>query len=286
MLESMLSLTLNELQWSQFEVKQTQRPMFGPIETGDGYVMVAIASEKTFQSLMTVIGHPEWVADPRFAKYADRRDNWADLMNGVEAWSRTVTTEQCLARLNDHGVPSSAYRTVSEALSDPQIAHRGALSEASDGGGKFTCRSACLMPTSPRESGWRPWANTRLRTLKRSVFRNGKSLASPADRHTAALTVTVLQHKACGFSSGSRLRPCRGVQFPPICWTVSNDPEMPDDVIWEEFTWLRQPARANQRQYSLLRHLAWPCLRALPTRRSRAAALPLASSSIFPVSIH
>jgi len=137
MLESMLSLTLNELQWSQFEVKQTQRPMFGPIETGDGYVMVAIASEKTFQSLMTVIGHPEWVADSRFAKYSDRRDNWADLMKGVEAWSRTVTTEQCLTRLNDHGVPSSAYRTVSEALSDPQIAHRGALSEASDGGGKF-----------------------------------------------------------------------------------------------------------------------------------------------------
>ena len=73
----MLSLTLNELQWSQFEVKQTQRPMFGPVETADGYVMLAIASEKTFQSLIKVIGHPEWIADPRFAKYADRRDNWA-----------------------------------------------------------------------------------------------------------------------------------------------------------------------------------------------------------------
>ena len=52
MLELMLSLTLNEVQWSQFEVKQTQRPMFGPIETADGYVMLAIASEKTFQSLV------------------------------------------------------------------------------------------------------------------------------------------------------------------------------------------------------------------------------------------
>src|SRR5882672_337633 len=137
MLESMLSLTLNELQWSQFEVKQTARPLFGPIETADGYVMVAIASEKTFQSLMKVIGHPEWVADPRFAEYSDRRDNWTDLMNGVEAWSRTLTTGKCLAELNAHGVPSSAYRTVAEALSDPQIAHRGALSEVSDGGGTF-----------------------------------------------------------------------------------------------------------------------------------------------------
>src|SRR5450631_1023355 len=137
MLESMLSLTLNELQWSQFEVAPTQRPMFGPVETADGYVMLAIASEKTFQSLLKVIGHPEWVADPRFAIYSDRRGNWADLMDGVESWSRAITTEKCVAQLNDAGVPCSAYRTVAEALNDPQISHRGALSEVEDGGGKF-----------------------------------------------------------------------------------------------------------------------------------------------------
>jgi crotonobetainyl-CoA:carnitine CoA-transferase CaiB-like acyl-CoA transferase len=137
MLESMLSLTLNEMQWSQFDVKPSQRPMFGPIETADGYVMVAIASEKTFQSLMKVIGHPEWITDPRFVVYGDRRDNWSGLMNGVESWSRSVTTKVCLVALHDNGVPCSAYRTVAEALNDPQIAHRGALSEVTDGGGTF-----------------------------------------------------------------------------------------------------------------------------------------------------
>ena len=45
--------------------------------------------------------------------------------------------EQCLAALNGHGVPSAAYRTVEEALGDPQIAHRGALAEVEDGGGTF-----------------------------------------------------------------------------------------------------------------------------------------------------
>ena len=64
MLESMLSLTLNELQWSQFEVTQPKRPMYGPIETADGYVMLAIASEKTFQGLVKAIGHPEWTERP------------------------------------------------------------------------------------------------------------------------------------------------------------------------------------------------------------------------------
>jgi crotonobetainyl-CoA:carnitine CoA-transferase CaiB-like acyl-CoA transferase len=160
MLESMLSLTLNELQWSQFTVKQTQRPMFGPVETVDGYVMLAIASEKTFQSLINVIGHPEWMTDPRFAKYSDRRDNWADLMNGVETWSRTLTTEKCLIELNSHGVPCSAYRTVAEALNDPQITHRGALSEVEDGGGTFR-----VLNLPFRMSGANVSAGKRIATL-------------------------------------------------------------------------------------------------------------------------
>lgn len=137
MLEAMLTLTLNEIQWSQFEVAPAQRPMFGPVGSTDGYVMIAIASEKTFRDLMAVIGRPEWINDPRFEKYFDRRANWVALMEGVEAWSRPLSNAQCIAALNAGGVPSSAYRTVAEALADPQLAHRGALAEVTDGGGTF-----------------------------------------------------------------------------------------------------------------------------------------------------
>ena len=137
MLESMLSLTLNEVQGAQFAIKPPQRPMFGPMETADGYVMVAIASEKTFQNLVTVAGRPEFIRDPRFAAYSDRRDHWGDLMEGVETWSRTLTSQQCLAALNKAGVPCSAYRSVAEAMADPQIAHRGVLADVADGGGAF-----------------------------------------------------------------------------------------------------------------------------------------------------
>jgi CoA:oxalate CoA-transferase len=160
MLEAMLSLTLNEVQWSQFDVTLPSRPMFGPVETADGYVMLAIASEKTFQSLVRASGHPEWISDSRFAKYADRRDNWKDLMDGIETWSRTLSTENCLAALNKWGVPASAYRTVAEALSDPQIAHRGALAEVEDGGGRFK-----VMNLPFRMSGASVTAGKRVATL-------------------------------------------------------------------------------------------------------------------------
>jgi CoA:oxalate CoA-transferase len=160
MLESMLSLTLNEMQWSQFEVNLPKRPMFGPLETADGYVMVAVASEKTFQSLVKAAGHPDWIADPRFALYADRRQNWEALMNGVESWSRALSTKKCLAELNRHGVPCSAYRTVAEAMSDPQIAHRSALSEVEDDAGTFR-----VLNLPFRMSGTNVSAGKRIATL-------------------------------------------------------------------------------------------------------------------------
>ena len=138
MLESMLSLTLNELQWSQFEVKPTQRPMFGPIATADGYVMVAIASEKTFQSLMKVIGHPEWVTDPRFAAYADRRDNWARPDGGRRSLVARGDDRKMPRRAESRGCPEFGLsHGGARPCDDPQIAHRGALAEVEDGGGTF-----------------------------------------------------------------------------------------------------------------------------------------------------
>jgi CoA:oxalate CoA-transferase len=160
MLESMLSLTLNEVQWSQFAVTPPSRPMYGPVETADGYVMIAIASEKTFQSLVTAAGRPEWIGDARFAKYSDRRSNWASLMDGIETWSRTLSTANCLAALNKYGVPSSAYRSVAEALTDPQLTHRGALAEVQDDGGTFK-----VMNLPFRMSGAEVSAGRRTATL-------------------------------------------------------------------------------------------------------------------------
>ena len=137
MLESMLSLTLTELQHAQFPVPMPGRPIFGPMRTADGYVMVAVASEKSFQGFVAAAGMAGLVDDPRFRDYVDRRRNWGDLMDLVEGWSATVDSRRCLEQLARHGVPCSPYRSVAEALADPQIAHRGALAEVRDDGGSF-----------------------------------------------------------------------------------------------------------------------------------------------------
>jgi formyl-CoA transferase len=137
MLESMLSLTLSEIQSAQFAVAPPGRPIFGPIATGDGYIMPAIASERTFRNLAVASGHPQWIEDPRFARYPDRRRNWGELVDELEAWSTRLTTAEVQRIFDRHGVPSSPYRTVGEAMADPQLAHRGALAEIADKGGRF-----------------------------------------------------------------------------------------------------------------------------------------------------
>jgi crotonobetainyl-CoA:carnitine CoA-transferase CaiB-like acyl-CoA transferase len=137
MLESMLSLTLSEIQAAQFAVAPPGRPIFGPVATKDGYIMPAIASERTFQNLAAASGHPGWITDPRFAQYTDRRRHWGDLVDELELWSKERTTAEVQAIFDRHGVPSSPYRTVKEAMADPQLAHRNAFAEIIDAGGTF-----------------------------------------------------------------------------------------------------------------------------------------------------
>ena len=113
------------------------RPFFGPIASKDGYLNLSVASERTFQNLATAAGREDWITDPRFAEYQKRRANWGTLIEELEQWSGTLPAAEVQAIFNRYGVPSSPYRTVKEALADPQIAHRQALTEINDRGGTF-----------------------------------------------------------------------------------------------------------------------------------------------------
>ncbi|HUK58261.1 MAG TPA: CaiB/BaiF CoA-transferase family protein [Stellaceae bacterium] len=137
MLETMLGLLLTEVAGAQFELAPAGRSIFGPIEAADGFVTVAVASERTFRALCVAAGREDWIDDARFTNYRERRMNWNHLIDELELWSKARTSAECLAAFDAAGVPASAYRTVAEAMCDPQLAHRGALAEVNDAGGTF-----------------------------------------------------------------------------------------------------------------------------------------------------
>ena len=137
MLETMLSLLVGEVQTAQFAVPPAGKPLYVPVKTRDGFIMPAVGSEKSFQGLCKAAGHPEWITDPRYADYPDRRRNWGAFVDGLEAWSAELPTSDCQAALDREGVPNSPYRTVREAMDDPQLAHRAAFAEVRDASGAF-----------------------------------------------------------------------------------------------------------------------------------------------------
>ena len=87
MFETLVGMLLGEVNRAQFDFETPSRPMYGPIEASDGYVMLATASERTFQDMATAAGRRDWLTDPRFEKYADRRMNWAEFVDEFEQWS-------------------------------------------------------------------------------------------------------------------------------------------------------------------------------------------------------
>ena len=157
MLESMLSLTLSEIQLAQFPHAYVPgRPVFGPIATKDGYLNLSIASERTFQNLAAACGRTDWIGDPRFAKYMDRRANWGTLIEELEIWSTTLASAEVQAIFDRHGVPASPYRTVKAAMADPQLAHRAAFTEVEDAGGRFRALNPPFR-FSASEAAAQPW---------------------------------------------------------------------------------------------------------------------------------
>lgn len=154
MFETLVGMLLGEVNRAQFDFEMPSRPMYGPIEAGDGYVMLATASERTFQDMATAAGRRDWLTDPRFEKYADRRMNWGLLIDELEQWSKKKTVKEVVAALEKHGVPCSPYLTVTEALQDPQVEHRGSLCTIEDCGGSYKSPAPPFrFSGSPLQSG-------------------------------------------------------------------------------------------------------------------------------------
>jgi CoA:oxalate CoA-transferase len=137
MMECMLSLLSNELQAIAFDVPSSLLPWYGPVRTSDGFLVAAPVTEKAFEALVNAIGKPELVSDSRFSQFTPRRANWSLLMELVEQWSIQFRTNDCIGILSKAGVPCARYRSVDQALADPQMSVRNALYKCADSGGTF-----------------------------------------------------------------------------------------------------------------------------------------------------
>jgi crotonobetainyl-CoA:carnitine CoA-transferase CaiB-like acyl-CoA transferase len=126
LMDSMIGMLIHEIQVAQNPTGKL-RQVYQPVRSRDGFVMVAAVTPKNLSSLFETIGLPEGLSDPRFATVEAKEENWGALLDIIEAWTSQRSAAECEESLMRAGVPCARYRTVSEAMAEPQAAFRGSF---------------------------------------------------------------------------------------------------------------------------------------------------------------
>jgi crotonobetainyl-CoA:carnitine CoA-transferase CaiB-like acyl-CoA transferase len=102
---------------------------FQAFATADGWLVIACAKEKFWTRLTAIVGRPELADDPRFATFAERRENRALVQTEIGAEFLKRSTAEWVEELRAAGIPASPVNDVAGALADPQVLARGGISE-------------------------------------------------------------------------------------------------------------------------------------------------------------
>jgi len=101
----------------------------GTFRTKDGFVNIAANKQEQWEAVCDVLGTPGLKADPRFAERDNRKRNRRELTPLLEERLAERPTAEWVTVLNARDVPTGEILTLAEALSQPQVVHRGTLVE-------------------------------------------------------------------------------------------------------------------------------------------------------------
>jgi crotonobetainyl-CoA:carnitine CoA-transferase CaiB-like acyl-CoA transferase len=93
----------------------------------DGDVILVVGNDGQFVKLCSVLEHPDWATDTRFASNAQRVRNIGELSGLLRDAFLRWTRERLIAALDAVGVPCGAINSVAEVFEDPQVRARGML---------------------------------------------------------------------------------------------------------------------------------------------------------------
>jgi crotonobetainyl-CoA:carnitine CoA-transferase CaiB-like acyl-CoA transferase len=96
-------------------------------KTKDGWIVVSAVGNDMFARWARLVGHEEFVADPRFASDQLRADNRGPITDAMNAWLASRTTEQAIAELEKARVPAGPVLELDQVLEDPQVKAREML---------------------------------------------------------------------------------------------------------------------------------------------------------------
>jgi crotonobetainyl-CoA:carnitine CoA-transferase CaiB-like acyl-CoA transferase len=96
----------------------------------DGWFIMQVGREHQFERLARLVGHPEWLEDPRFATRKGWREHLDTVIRpAVEEWASTRTKLDACHELSAAGVAAGPCNTASDVIADPHVEARNMLVE-------------------------------------------------------------------------------------------------------------------------------------------------------------
>lgn len=99
----------------------------GTFKTGRGLLNIAANKQEQFEAVCQVLGHSEWMQDPRFVDRHTRLQHRDALRALMEQAMAGRSADDWWQRFNEAGVPAGPVYSVPQALAHPQIAERGMI---------------------------------------------------------------------------------------------------------------------------------------------------------------
>ncbi len=102
-----------------------RHPAVGPsdiVATADGRIIIQIIGSTIFARWAKMIGHPEFVDDPRFATDDLRGENGVVLSAAASEWAATRSTAAALEELAAADIPAGPVYSLQQTLDDPHVA--------------------------------------------------------------------------------------------------------------------------------------------------------------------
>jgi len=96
----------------------------------DGWFIMQVGREHQFERLAQLIGHPEWLEDPRLSTRQGWREHLDDVIRpAVEEWASTRKKLDACHELSAAGVAAGPSNTPADVIADPHVAARNMLVE-------------------------------------------------------------------------------------------------------------------------------------------------------------
>lgn len=102
---------------------------YGVFPAADGSILIATFTNAGFAGIANVVGHPEWIEEPRFKTPGDRVRNREVLGELLETELLKKDRAHWIREFNAAKVSCGPINTVAEALEDPQVGARGLIVE-------------------------------------------------------------------------------------------------------------------------------------------------------------